>query len=140
MLALSGAARAAALSIEVAGVSTRANSAIVAWEANDAVRAVVEYGTTGEYGLWTSQSAPATTGGLLLSGLEPRTQYLFRLIGIGGDGTRAEATGSVTTPGIGPSSGATTTADALFVNGQPLFPRMVFHTCLTPPGCSCAGT
>jgi len=129
MLALSGAARAAALSIEVAGISTRANSAIVAWEANDAVRAVVEYGTMGEYGLWTSQSAPATTGGLLLSGLEPRTQYQFHLIGIGADGTRAETTGSVTTPGIGPSSGATTTADALLVNGQPLFPRMVFHTC-----------
>ena len=45
---------------EVAAISTRANFVIVAWQSNDAVLAVLEYGTTGEYGLWTSQSAPGS--------------------------------------------------------------------------------
>src|SRR2546425_478969 len=62
MFALSGAARAAALSIEVAGISTRANSSIVAWQANDAARAGVEDGTTVAAGITLFMGSACTRG------------------------------------------------------------------------------
>jgi len=128
-VAIAGSARSSALSVAVVSVGAASNSATVSWRATAPVRAVVEYGTTGEYGIWTQPSALAVAGRVVLPALEPGTQYQFRVLGLTAEGTRVEAAGSVKTHAIGPLTTATTTPNALVVNGQPLFPRMQFQTC-----------
>ena len=122
-----GQARPVGLTLIVTGVEPRSNSAAISWQASGPLRTVVEYGTTADLGIWTKRTGPATTGRILLPALEPGTIYRYRVVGVGQ--TRVEETGSFETDGPRPWAVATTTRNALFVDWQPLFPRMVFHTC-----------
>src|SRR5262249_22537916 len=122
-LALAGAARSGTLSVRVSSVNTQSNSAAIWWHSTTPGHAVVEYGTTGEYGLWTAPTTQARDGRIVLPGLEPRTEYHFAVTALGIDGTRAVTTGAFKTRPIGTATRATTSPNALVVNDQPLFPR-----------------
>lgn len=121
-------ARPGVLTISVTSVTPRSNSAAIQWQASGPVQAYVQYGLSGEYGLWTKRTGPATSGQILLPALEPNETYYFQIVGQDG-AARTVATGSFATAGLLPWAVATTTQNALFVDWQPLFPRMVFQTC-----------
>jgi hypothetical protein len=126
-------------------------TADVHWTVSAPARVVVEYGVDERFGVWspTSVTAGASSGKTTLTGLEPNTQYHFRVRARTGDQPASEAYGSFRTgpmphqvsAGIGsmPTSYAppprfgTPTVQArvanLTVNGAPFFPRMVWRQC-----------
>ena len=113
----------------MASIEPRSSSAAVSWQTSVPAQAVLEYGLTQGFGVWTKPtSTPATSGKLLLAGLEPNTTYHFHLVARAG-ADRSETLGSFRTAGILPWTTATTTANALFLDWQPFFPRMVFGQC-----------
>jgi hypothetical protein len=116
------------VTISVTSVSVASNSAVIGWRASSPVRVYVEYGLSGEYGMWTKRVGPSSSGSIALPALEPDQRYWFRVVGLSAAG-RAEASGSFGTDGLLPWAVATTTKNALFVDWQPLFPRMVLQTC-----------
>jgi hypothetical protein len=127
LLVPGGAARSSALSVGVAGLSTRAMSAAVLWHSNAPARVTVEVGLTDEYGVW-SRPAVGTQGRAVLAGLEPRTTYRYRVVAVSGP-ERAETAGWLTTGGLPPWTPGTTRPNALYLDWQPVFPRMVFQQC-----------
>ncbi len=122
-------ARAGGLTVVPTSVEPRSSSAAIAWQASGPARVVLEYGLTDEYGVWSKPTARTATGGrVLLAGLEPGTAYRFR-IDATGEGQLAQAAGTFTTAAIPPRTNATATANALFLDWQPFFPRMVWKEC-----------
>jgi hypothetical protein len=125
-----GAAPAArqALTIGAVSVSPRALSAEVSWRASQPARAVVEVGLGPEYGIW-SKTVKGESGRIYLGGLEPSTSYSYRIVADAGSGRRSSWQGSFRTAPISSWTGATATRYGLFLDGQPLFPRMVAEAC-----------
>jgi hypothetical protein len=119
--------RGAALTIAATSVQARSSSAAIAWQTSATAKVVVTYGLTDDFGVW-SKPQLGTAGQALLAGLEPNTTYLFRLIA-GSGSARAESRGTFTTGPIAAWTTATTTANALFLDWQPFFPRMVWRAC-----------
>jgi hypothetical protein len=104
-----------------------AHAVSIGWRATAPARVTIEIGRTGEYGVWLRAPAqPRVSGRSLLGGLEPATEYRYRI--------RAKAEmGSVSRSGVFTTSpfpdwtvGAVIDR-TLYVDGQPFFPRMVFH-------------
>ncbi len=125
-----GAGRAAELSVAVVGVEPQTSSAAVRWQVSGPAAVVVEYGLIEGYGVWSRpvHVRRAGAGTIRLPGLEPQTTYRFRVIARQG-GRRAEVGGTFTTRAIPPWTVATTTANALILDWQPFFPRMVWQQC-----------
>ena len=119
--------RGAALSVAATSVQARSSSAAIGWQTSTRAKVVVAYGLTDDFGVW-SKPQLGTSGQALLAGLEPNTTYRYRVIA--GSGTsRAESRGTFTTGPIAQWTTATTTANALFLDWQPFFPRMVWRAC-----------
>jgi hypothetical protein len=124
-----GAAGRPGLAVGVVSVQARSSSASIGWRASGPARVVVEYGLDATYGVWSSPSGSArSTGTLDIGGLEPNTTYAFRVDAYGRPG-RALATGRLTTGPIPAWTLARTTAQGLFLDWQPFFPRMVWEQC-----------
>jgi hypothetical protein len=118
-----------ALAVAIDGLQARASSAAISWRTSLPARVVVEYGLDGDYGVWSKASATTRTSGeVLLAGLEANTTYSFRLDAVSGRQS-AGTQGQLTTGGISGWAVAVTTSNALFVDWQPLFPRMVWQQC-----------
>jgi hypothetical protein len=113
--------------VATTSVQARSSSAAIGWQASAAAKVVVAYGLTDDFGIWTKAQVGAS-GQALLAGLEPNTTYRFRLIARTGS-LRAETRGTLTTAAIAPWTTATTTANALFLDWQPFFPRMLWKDC-----------
>jgi len=134
--------RAPAPEVVVDGVQAGTFSAVVQWHVSGAARVVVAYGRTGtDAQVW---STPVTLGGpgsgtTRLSALEPASRYAFHVFAISA-GARGSADGSVLTAPLPPGVWGRTIPDALVVNGQRLFPRMVYRQCpYAYPGSIVAG-
>ncbi len=119
--------RSTSLTVAATSVQPRSSSAAIGWQASAAAKVVVSYGLTGDYGVWTKAQL-GRSGQALLAGLEPNTTYVFRLIATTGS-SRAESRGTFTTGPIAAWTTATTTRNALFLDWQAFFPRMVWREC-----------
>ena len=119
--------RGAALTVAATSVQARSSSAAIGWQASATAKVVVAYGLTDDFGVWTKPQL-GRSGQALLAGLEPNTTYRFRLIARTGT-SRAESSGTFTTGPIAAWTTATTTRNALFLDWQPFFPRMVWKAC-----------
>lgn len=119
--------RSAELTVVATSVQARSSSAAIGWQANTTAKVAVAYGLTDDFGVWTKPQV-GKSGQALLAGLEPNTTYRFRLIARTG-ASRAESRGTLTTGPIASWTTATTTANALFLDWQPFFPRMVWKEC-----------
>ncbi len=128
-LALLAAGRAGAAGFAIGSVTVepRTSSAAISWRSSEPAQAVVELGLSEDYGIW-SNVVTGTAARVVAGGLEPSTTYRFRVVARTGS-RRAESKGSFTTRPIGDGTGATTTPNALLVDGQPFFPRMVWKEC-----------
>jgi Fibronectin type III domain len=127
-------------------------SAVVTWRVDDAPSwVVVEYGVDGRYGSWSPTTAALSSGlgRTTLTGLEPGTAYQFHVIARSQLGWLDSRGSFRTAPSIDPKASIVaptgTTSDtsiylsapvaassgptALYVNGSPLFPRMVWREC-----------
>ena len=119
--------RGTALTVAATAVQARSSSAAIAWRASTSAKVVAAYGLTDDFGVWTKPQL-GRSGQALLAGLEPNTTYRYRLIA-GTGPARAESRGSFTTGPIAAWTTATTTRNALFLDWQPFFPRMVWRAC-----------
>jgi hypothetical protein len=127
LLAGGGSASPSALSVSITGLSTRAMSAAVLWRTSVPAAVRVSIGPGDEPGVW-SERAVGTSGRIILAGLLPKTTYRYRVIAVAG-AEQAQADGWLTTGGLPPWTPATTRANALYLDWQPVFPRMVFQQC-----------
>jgi hypothetical protein len=166
---------------DIVAVETHPFSAVVKWSVPDAARVVLEVGVDDRYGVWSPTTAARTelTARTTLGGLEPETQYRFRVVARWRNGTKAEARGSFRTdpwpgstaatavpaaaqvgategggqpyilppklpPGVNPTqptappsssppagTPANESSAPLRVNGNAIFPRMVWKQCPT---------
>ena len=94
---------------DIVSVETYPFSAVVKWSVPDAARVVLEVGVDDRYGIW-SPTTPARgelTARTTLAGLEPATQYRFRVVARWRNGTKAEARGSFHTDAWPGSTAAT---------------------------------
>jgi hypothetical protein len=116
--------------VTIEGASVGPFSALVRFTVDRAARVVVEYGTGVDTQVWTKAVSvrPGTRGSLRLTALEPATTYRFRVLAAAGT-ARGSAQGGLTTPAMPTSVRGRTIRDALVVNGQRFFPRMVWHQC-----------
>ncbi len=113
--------------LEVAATSG-ATSAVVRWHAPPGAGVTVEYGRDHRLGLWAPPAA-AGTATTVLTGLEPATPYDYRVT-VDAGGRRARADGSFTTRALGDVR-AEIRSGTLVVNAKPIFPRMVFRSCVS---------
>jgi hypothetical protein len=119
-LAFAGSASAG---ISASSAQPAPSSVRISWRSDrPAARSVVELGLNADYGLW-SKVVTGLSPSVTIGGLEPRTTYRYRIVGQG------TVSGAFTTQAIPASSGATATQNAILVDGQPFFPRMVFREC-----------
>ena len=143
--------------VVITGVRAGSNSAVVGWSVDMPSKIVVQYGVDSRFGVWSAASAVpnAGSGSTTLTGLEPGYTYQFRVVSNSGQGT-ATADGSFHTGSVPASVSATITPPplstasttqyfasptahssspvptgptALYVNGSPFFPRMVWRQC-----------
>jgi hypothetical protein len=116
--------------VAVLSVETRSSSAAVLWQVSGPATVFVEYGLEGDHGVWARPALArrAGTGRTFLAGLEPLRTYRFRVLARAG-ARRAEATGTFSTGPVPAWTTATTTANALVLDWQPFFPRMVWRQC-----------
>jgi hypothetical protein len=137
--------------VSAASVSAGSFTADVSWSVNAPARVAVEYGIDERYGVWsaTSVTAGAGSGSTPLIGLEPNTQYHYRVLARTGDQPASEirgafrtgamplqvsaSTGALPTSFVPPPRFGAPTVQArtanLMVNGAPFFPRMVWRQC-----------
>ncbi|MER3426051.1 MAG: hypothetical protein C4299_02435 [Thermoleophilia bacterium] len=118
------------LVVAVTGVEVRFPSAAVSWQVSAPATVRIEYGLGEDYGVWSrpTRARQAGQGRTLVAGLEPLATYRFRVTARAGR-QQAQATGSFTTGPTLPWTTATTTRNALFLDWQPFFPRMVWRQC-----------
>lgn len=122
-----GAPRASAPVVAVSGVAPGSFSAVVSWTVDRPATVRIAYGSGDDLAVWT-RAASGTSGSTRLPSLEPGVEYRFQ-VSATADGAIGEATGNVRTNPAPPSLRARTTSRALVLNGQPVFPRMVYHQC-----------
>jgi hypothetical protein len=127
LLAGGAAAKPEALSVTVGGLSTRAMSAAVLWTTSVPASVRVSIGLGDEPGVWSARGL-GTSGRIVLAGLEPKTTYRYRVLAVAG-AEQAETGGWLTTGGLPPWTPATARSTALYLDWQPVFPRMVFQQC-----------
>jgi hypothetical protein len=117
--------------VTIESVSIGSFSAVVRWNVDRAARVVVEYGVEGTTPqVWSKETvltAPGR-GETRLSALEPATAYRFRVLALAGTG-RGGAEGGLRTAPVPAGLRGRTIPEALVVNGQRFFPRMVFKQC-----------
>jgi hypothetical protein len=138
--AASGRERAPLPQVTIDGASAGAFSALVRWRVDRAARVVIEYGVQGtDRQVWSKQTVlrAAGSGTTRLSTLEPGTTYTFSVLAVSG-GASGSWDGAVTTAPMPTGVRGRTIADALVVNGQRFFPRMVFKQCPYAYGTSLA--
>jgi hypothetical protein len=172
---------------DIVSVDTYPFSAVVKWHVDDVARVVLEVGVDDRYGIWspTTFVHGESTSRTTLAGLEPATQYRFRVVARWRSGMTSEARGSFRTdawpaataasavpaaaeatsggdtsgggspfvlpsptppPGVTPTEPSTTPPSSsplppgtptvqssapLRVNGNAVFPRMVWRQCPT---------
>jgi hypothetical protein len=127
-------------------------TAEVSWEVALPARVVVEYGVDERFGLWspTAVTSGAASGRSPLIGLEPNTEYQYRVLARSGDLPTQEIRGSFRTGSMPLSVYASLSTPAaasfvppprfgtpvaqvapanLMINGAPFFPRMVWRQC-----------
>ena len=116
--------------VTIDGASTGPFSALVRFTVDQSARVVIEYGAGPETQVWTKQISvrPGVRAQLRLTALEPSRAYRFRIVATAGK-QRGAAQGSLTTPAMPTSVRGRTMPQALVVNGQRFFPRMVWHQC-----------
>jgi hypothetical protein len=143
--------------VTITGVKAGSTSAAVGWSVDMTSRIVVQYGLDTRFGVWsdTSGTSGAGSGTTTLTGLEPGNTYRFRVVSSSDQGF-ATADGSFSTGPmptaasasiVAPLSSTASTSQyfasptahsgtaapsgppALYVNGSPLFPRMVWRQC-----------
>jgi hypothetical protein len=107
---------------DVVSVETYPFSAVVKWHVPDAGRVVLEVGVDDRYGIWspTTVAHSALTARTTLAGLEPATNYRFRVVTRWRTGMTAEAHGSFRTsawPGATAASAIPAAADATASSG-----------------------
>jgi hypothetical protein len=133
-LGLTGAASVAATpgapAVSIVGVDARTGSAVIRWQVTPGARVRVEVGLTAEYGVWSRPvRSPENGGGVTkIGGLEPNTTYRIRLFASSAT-HRTEAYGTFRTAPTPAWTSATTNGNALFLDGQAFFPRMVWKQC-----------
>ena len=112
-LASSGANATRTAAPDIIDVDTYPFSAIVKWRVPDAGRVVLEVGVDDRYGIWspTTVAHDALTARTTLAGLEPATNYRFRVVTRWRNGMTAEARGSFRT-GAWPGATAATAVPA----------------------------
>lgn len=119
---------------DVIAVSTGSFSAVVKWHVDDSARVVVEVGTDDRYGVWspTTVTRGDDTEKTTLSGLEPATNYRYRVVARWRTGFRAETKGAFRTDPW-PSSllASATPSTAAATGGSD--PRNPFVITPTPP-------
>jgi hypothetical protein len=135
-LALAGASRGAQGAdpprVVIEGASVGSFSALVRWQVDQAARVVIEYGIGAETQVWSKESrmTAAGSGTTRLSTLEPGTAYRFRVLALPlTGGVPGVSEGGITTQPMPTVIRGRTIANALVVNGQRFFPRMVFKQC-----------
>ena len=98
-LASSGANATRDPAADIVSVETHPFSAIVKWHVPEAARVIVEVGVDDRYGIWspTAVAREASTSRTTLAGLEPATQYRFRVVTRLRSGALAEARGTFRT-------------------------------------------
>jgi hypothetical protein len=113
--------------VTILGAAPGSFSAVVSWKVDRLARVVIEYGTAGEEQVWSKPTTGAA-GSTRLQVLEPGTEYRFRVIAFAGS-SRGVAEGGLRTHPAPASIRARSNRTALVLNGQPFFPRMVYHQC-----------
>jgi hypothetical protein len=116
-LASSGPSANRPLAPDIVSVDSYPFSAVVKWHVPDAARVVVEVGVDERYGIWspTSVTQGASTSRTTLAGLEPLTQYRFRVVTRWRNGLTADARGAFRTdpwPGSTAASAVPTPAES----------------------------
>ncbi|MFN0153449.1 MAG: hypothetical protein ACKVUT_03640 [Gaiella sp.] len=124
-----GAPRVSAPVVAVTSVAPGSFSAVVSWTIDRTATVRIAYGTgeDADLAVWT-RATSGTSGSIRLPSLEPGVDYRFRVTAVA-DGRIGETTGGLRTNPAPPSLRARTTSRALVLNGQPVFPRMVYHQC-----------
>jgi hypothetical protein len=116
--------------VVIDGASAGAFSVVVRWHVDRAARVAIEYGTGAETQVWSKETVLTGPGAgtTRLSALQPGADYGFRVVAVAGR-ARGVAQGSVRTQAMPSTVWGRTIRDALVVNGQRFFPRMVFKQC-----------
>ena len=108
---------------DIVSVEAYPFSAVVKWHVPDAGRIVLEVGVDDRYGIWSPATVAhsALTARTTLAGLEPATNYRFRVLARWRNGMTAEARGSFRTdswPGATAASAVPAAADAAASSGS----------------------
>jgi fibronectin type III domain protein len=117
--------------VTIEGANVGAFSVIVRWHVDRPARVIVEYGVKGtDTQIWSKETTvrQASSGTTRLPTLEPGTAYVFRVLALSGT-TTGVSQGSVVTQAMPTVVRGRTIPNALVVNGQRFFPRMVFGQC-----------
>jgi hypothetical protein len=117
--------------VTIEGASIGSFSAQVRWHVDRPARVVVEYGVDGtDPQVWSQQTVlrAAGSGTSRLSALEPATAYRFRVVAVAGK-ARGSSQGGLRTAPVPAGLRGRTIPNAMVVNGQRFFPRMVFKQC-----------
>jgi hypothetical protein len=116
----SGANATRALAPNIVSVDTYPFSAVVKWNVPDAAKVVLEVGVDDRYGIWspTTMARTELTARTTLAGLEPATQYKFRVLARWRNGQKSEAHGSFRTDAWPGSTAATAVPAAAQAGGS----------------------
>jgi hypothetical protein len=119
-LASSGANATRTLMPDIVSVEAYPFSAVVKWSVPDAAKVVLEVGVDDRYGIWspTTMARTELTARTTLAGLEPATQYRFRVVARWRNGTKAEVRGSFRTDAWPGSTAATAVPAAAQAGGS----------------------
>ena len=105
---------------DIVSVEAYPFSAVVRWSVPDPAKVVLEVGVDDRYGIWSPTTIARTelTARTTLAGLEPATQYRFRVIARWRNGTKAEVRGSFRTDAWPGSTAATAVPAAAQAGGS----------------------